>query len=242
MAIAFRAVASNTRASDSGGNKTLTISKPAGTVDDDVMIAVVSNSTNEIDGSFVTPPAGWTSLGAFTRDDGITYNTSEVLYKIADAEPASYAFTVAGGNANASAGIIASYSGVALAPSPIADDAEQANANGTSATAPSVTAVGSEDMLVCCYSAFNSIADNSMSYAPPAGMTERADVHRDIPQNPENFGLGADCTISLNDQLLASAGATGSRTATLSEAATNSGFSVALRSGPAGLGGYHMML
>jgi hypothetical protein len=230
---AFRAVASNSLSGTTTGNKTLTINKPAGTVDGDVMLAIVANVSGVT--AAITAPAGWTSLGAFT----VTETKTEAFRKVAASEGASYAFTVGGGDAHIAAGIIASFSGVTLTPSPIAADAEQSNTTAsTSADAPSVTAPTANEILVCMYSTSGIEGTGFVTSTPPSGMTERADVGR-VQLTSDGY-FEYNLQVSLCDVLLSSSGATGTKTATLSAARTSTGFSVALYSRPTG--GYNMVL
>ena len=234
MAHAFRSVASATISGQTTGNKTLTITKPAGTVNDDVMVAIVS--VLSVDAALLTAPAGWTSLGSFSDANSKT----EAFRKVAASEGASYAFTVSGGDPYAAAGIIASYSGVTLTPSPIDTDAEQSNAASTSATAPSVTPTGTADMLVCCYSSGSTSYGVAVTSTPPSGMTERADAG--IAQQDSSNYSWFDVQVSLNDVLLASAVATGTKVATLSDARANTGFAIALSSAAGAAVGVHMVI
>lgn len=65
----------------------VTINKPAGTVQNDLMIAFLSRDAS---GSNMPPPSGWTQL--IQNDIGTTHR-AEIFYKIAGAsEPASYSF------------------------------------------------------------------------------------------------------------------------------------------------------
>ena len=238
MPIAFRSIAGNSIAGSTAGNQTLTINKPAGTVDGDVMLVVVAQAAAGV----FTPPAGWTSLGTSS-----SYGQADVLYKVASGEGASYAFTVAGGDPHAAVGLIASYSTVELSPSPIDATANQTNASSTSATAPSVTPSATTDMLVCLFSSDSSSNTSVTTSTPPAGMTERGDSGTTYTSS-DGYTV-AYVQASINDVLLASSSPTGAKVATLSAANANSGFSVLLRPvgappppPPAGAVGLHMVI
>lgn len=242
MPIAFRAIAGNTRAGSETGTTSLVVTKPAGTANGDVLVAVVAfaNGTFNLP---ITPPAGWTSLG---YQDGVDYTgRTQMFYKAASGEGASYSFSFDGGGQYAIAALIASYSGAAA--SPIDAVGSQRNAISTNETAPSVTPGAAGAMLVCCYGAEGVNASGPTS-TPPAGMTERSDVSV-VAQPANEYGGYLDIHVSLNDLLLASTSPTGAKTATLSAARENSGFSVLLRSAeapppppPASVAGLHMVV
>lgn len=90
MATAFRSSASASKV-HIGGTDTLTINKPTGTLEGDMLIAILG-----INGTAATNYAlsGWTSLA--NANDGSNYGI-KILWKIAGAsEGASYGFTIAG--------------------------------------------------------------------------------------------------------------------------------------------------
>lgn len=227
MPVAFRSVAQGSVGATNGA-QSLVINKPAGVVDGDVMIAVISST-----GTY-TPPGGWTSLGALTPA-----SRAEVWYRVASGEGASYTWSLADTDGVSAVGIIAAYFGQDLTVT-IDADAEQANAASTSAVAPSVTATIPGDMLVCAFTSSNAEGGPNSS-TPPAGMTERADLYREQVGVDSGYGaLAYTNHVTLCDGLLAASGATGARTATLAAAMANSGHTVAIKGPP--LAGVHMIL
>lgn len=80
------------------------VTKPTGTVDDHVMLAVVAINTN----GAITPPAGWTEID--TAVDGNSRMTA--WYRVADSEGTDYTFTFA---SSRNWGWIGSYAGVDIA-------------------------------------------------------------------------------------------------------------------------------
>ena len=121
----------------------LSLSKPSGTVQNDVIVASIT-----VPGSVTfTAPAGWTSIQrTVTAGNEIT---TQSWYLVAGAgEPSSYSWSWSGGR-SATGGIV-SYSGVDTS-SPIDASASQANASSTTLTAPSVTTTGLTDKLVAVY-------------------------------------------------------------------------------------------
>lgn len=241
MPIAFRSIAGNSLVDNTAGDKTLTINKPAGTVDGDVMLAVVTQASYTAP-PLVAAPAGWASLGAFTNTNG----ESEVFYRTAASEGASYNFTVAGGDPCVAVGAIASYSGVELSPSPIDAVGGQHSASSANATAPSAAPSAVGAMLVCCFCAEGGANTTTVTSTPPSGMTERGDIAR-LGDSTGEYSAALDVQASVNDVLLASADPTGAKTAVLSAARENNGFSVLLRPvgappPPASALGLHMVI
>jgi hypothetical protein len=201
--ITFRAFSST-----NVSGKTLTILRPTGVVQNDVMVAAIywDNSRQPT----ITAPAGWVAI----RRDGSTTNEEVALYyRVATAvEPASYSWTAS--RSIGFTGIIAAYAGASTT-NPI-DAQFGLTGNTASPVAPSVTAAGVNDLLITVWSAWN----NNVTITPPVGMTSRAQFTASDP-------------IDLADTPLADTGATGTQTAT---ASTSPGFwtgqSVALRAAP----------
>lgn len=184
--------------SASGSAQPVTIARPAGVQDGDVLVA--SFATNGNPGT-VTPPAGWTLAPGFPIVGG-TNPYQHVYYKAvtnAASEPASYSWTLS--TSVAWGGGIAAYRGVDQA---IIWDAGPSGAgsgtSSTSAVAPSVTTT-----VANCYLVGGAAANSStVTFTPPPSMTERWDT-----------GAGkANCLA--DNEVWASADATGTRTFTAS--------------------------
>ena len=178
----------------------ITVNKPAGTVSGDVMLASVAVVPNTA--AVNTPPAGWTLLLSTNQT---STNTSRLYtyYKVAGAaEPASYSWTLSGGNTGVVAAV-SSYYGVDTT-APIDASAAQATAKLLTHTAPSVTTTVTGDMLITVHE-----FASARNWTPPAGMTERVDR---ASRGKNNDGV----SLELNTQLLLAVGATGTRTATAS--------------------------
>jgi hypothetical protein len=238
--IAFRAASSASAASGTS----LAVNVPSGTAPGDVMIASVafrpcSSSNNAACTKTIAAPAGWTQIAAIDqRSGGGTggYGLRLFVYhRVATvAEPAAYTWTV--GGAPAATGIvggIVAFSGVDAA-SPIVDAAGQATANGQNHTAPSINPGVANTMLVSTH-----VALSSGTWTPPAGMTERID--RASVATPNDLGI----SLQMNTEPRAAAGATGTRTAVLSNPPvgdTGAAHLLALRPAPnpiALLGGFN---
>jgi hypothetical protein len=194
----------------------LTINTPAGTTANDAMIATIAfrpcSSTNGgTCTTTITPPNGWTLVrGIDTTTGGGTggYGSRHFVYRrtATAAEPASYTWGIGGTPVHAGAvGGIQSFSGVDPT-NPIVAEAGQPTTNAYTHTAPSIdTGTVTGTMLVSSHS-----SNSSGNWTPPTGMTERID----IPSRPVPDALGI--SIEANTELRATSGATGTRTATIS--------------------------
>ncbi|MER7234022.1 hypothetical protein ABT348_24105 [Streptomyces olivaceus] len=85
MTVAYRSTATATNTPGTNA-LSVTVSRPAGTVDGDLLVAVTHGWT----GDTFTPPAGWTLLQQI--DDG-TGLRSRAFIRVADSEPSSYLWT-----------------------------------------------------------------------------------------------------------------------------------------------------
>lgn len=139
----------------------ININKPAGTIEDDLMIATVlrdSANTN------MSAPVGWTQIGQGNANS----SRLAVWYKVAtDTEPASYTFTL--GLSDDVTGSIVTIRNV--------DTINPINISGTATgndeypTAPSVTTTSDNVLLIAVAG-----ADDNGNYTPPAGYTEHVDI------------------------------------------------------------------
>ena len=180
------------------------IPTPAGVQANDVMVAVLDVKVAPT----MTPPAGWNLVSTTANGSNFTH---KVYTKVATAgEPASYTFTI---NENrAISGAISAYSGVNTA-NPVEVTGTAGLGTTTSIAAPSVTSALNGAMLI---GTFGINADSTI--APPAGMTERGEI-----------ASATRIRTEIADMVLASAGATGIKTATAATAAANIGQLIVLR-------------
>src|SRR5438876_4251495 len=203
----------------SGTVPSLTISKPAGVVDGNVMIANIyvapSGATPTI-----TAPAGWTLIRKSVPDPAFySAYVQAVYYKVAAGEGASYTWSVT--NNGATAGGIVAYSGVDTT-NPI--DVENAvfvpgpnNTVNTSFPTPSVVTTVANDMLVASFALWNT-GSPPPNLNAPAGMT----------------GRYAQVDVAGAGQVQATAGRTGGRTGTLPSPSNGWGWAHILALKPAG--------
>ncbi len=209
MAIAFRS------SSIASANEvaSLTITKPAGTVADDLLLVKLSFVP---DGAppVITYPAGWTEI----RKDGVTNGeiVQAVARKVAGAsEPANYVFTWT--TTSDVTGAMHAYSGEDTT-TPIDVHGGQKNASSVSVTAPSVTTTVADTMLV---GFFGLQGNTARTFTPPTGMTERTDGG--------TTGALGGIWAETADQPFVGPGATGTRVATCTVAGINIGQLVAIK-------------
>ncbi len=192
----FRAAAS---AAAPSATLNLTINKPAGTVQNDTMVASISVRP---DTATITEPSGWTLVRRIDNANA-NANSLAVYYKVAGAsEPTSYTWTFS--TSTGSAGGIQTFSGVD-ATTPIDVEAGQITANGLTHDTPSVTTTVANTMIVTSHG-FTS----SATWTPPSGMTEAFDVASQTV--PAIGGIA----IEGNYVIQVAGGATGAKTATAS--------------------------
>jgi len=192
MAIAYRSSSSNT---NFPGTTPLVVNKPTGTASGDILVAVVNSST-----AYATS-SGWTQRATLTS--AFAPSRITVLTLVAGgSEPASYSFAAAGGTIQAAA--ISAYSGGDNA-SPIdgtVTTAEDSDLDGV-VILPSITTTVNNSIIVGCIAP----SDGSAAYvgtAPPGSMTERIDIN-----------TTAAYAVEMADQAITPAGATGTRSFTV---------------------------
>ena len=162
MAISFVAAAT---ASSVGSGTSITVDKPTGTADDDLVAVIVANINN----ATYSTLSGWVKEAETSTPDNISL---AVFTKIADSEPSSWTFTQSGTGWWGWASL--AFRGVDTT-DPVAD-ASTGNAYTTSDTnvrAESVTASGTYTAL--WLGAYIHDVGGAIS-ANPSGFTERVDV------------------------------------------------------------------
>lgn len=154
-------------ASQSGDTSSLTVSKPTGTADGDLMFGFQCSDYGTY--ANLTAPAGWSLLTGLDRGSNLLH--FKVWSKVASSEGASYVFPQ--GSSVDGVIILATLRGV---------DTTAANwlyatpawaANSTSRVAASVSGAASGAVLLC--SSMVDMNDTVASFTPPSGMTEQAD-------------------------------------------------------------------
>ena len=183
------------------GAVSLTITKPAGAVEKDLLVAHVTVRNN---GS-VTAPAGWTQVvnAAYSF-----YLRQTVWYKVAGAsEPANYTWTF--GTSGAAAGGISAFYGIktSTAPGPVnvADTTPQ-TANSGTVTATSITTTTNNALVLAFFA-----ARSNTTFTQATGMTE-------LYEAAASGGMG----IATDSMIQITAGGTGNKTSTVTSS-RNSG-------------------
>ena len=202
-AITFRAA--GTFVCNSANTTTIVLVAPAGVAATDVVEAVIFVSDGT--GTSITPPTGWTLVN---RTDNGTVGGMAVYWALGNV--ASYTFSLGGNNGNM--GFAIAYIGVDNTTPMDAAGVGQANASSATITAPSITTVTANAMLVGFFG-INSVS----TFTAVFGTIEKS----------------GSCAGDLNaalagaDAIQATAGASGTKTETASVAATNIGILSALR-------------
>ncbi len=186
---------------------TVLVDAPTGVVSGDVLVSCLS-----LNGGSVSPtgvPAGWLPIASVAS---IANPHVYGYYRVAGAsEPTSYRWTLSSAVAN-SAGI-ARYSGVDTS-QPLDGAARTATGpSSTTATLPGVTTSGANARLIGCVGVNSGAA--TVLITSPTGMSQAWDI--------------AGKRQELADQTIAAAGATGTRSWSLSSAREWAGWLVALR-------------
>jgi hypothetical protein len=190
-------------ASSSTGSSSLGLTKPSGAVVGDAMVAQVTlRSTGAI-----TAPAGWSQVGATAQDAASPIEQSVFWHRVDGTEPATITFTWAGGNADASGGLV-TYKGVD--PFIGFDQGGSAtispNSGGTTATGNpaglAVTTSVANEMLQAAYGVANGV---TVTQTGAQGLVREWTV--------SSTG-GTKATSGFADGVQAAVGASGNKTAT----------------------------
>jgi hypothetical protein len=192
-----------------GSGGMIYLTKPAGTVAGDILIATIVHAKSAPAQNDLVPNAadGWAKVGTSTVVNGTLSAKLEVWWKRAGAsEPASYAFDVWGSSSNE--GYIAAYSGCVASGSPIDAFSTNSATTGSTATGTGITTTQANDKLL--WIGHNWTASGTL--VPPTGMTERREY-----------------LLYVADQTIAAAGATGNRTQALAANAPWATYMIALK-------------
>ena len=159
--VRYRASANNT----AGAGTSITITKPTGTIDNDVMFAwIVINTIDAI-----TAPAGWTLIRSTTFDTN--QRRASLYWKLAASEGANYQWTTVGAQ-NWAGGITTLYNVNTTSPF----DVENAIATAASPHAtPSVTPAVAANAAILTFFGLYDSAGGANTWTPPTGMTEAWD-------------------------------------------------------------------
>ncbi|MBJ7472961.1 MAG: IPT/TIG domain-containing protein, partial [Solirubrobacteraceae bacterium] len=175
-----------TSCTHSEGSATVVVTKPAGTVADDVMIA----SAVVNDGGNIIPPAGWTAMETDQPNTASWYRVA------GGSEGASYSFTSTSPDTFGVA--ISSFSGADTA-TPIADSAKSSG-TGSSVALPTANGARNGSMR---WSSIGTSPSNNVTFTWSGGMTESCER------------AGNDASLGTAHQVTGT-GATAARTVTIS--------------------------
>lgn len=178
-------LSSASNGNNGSGGTSLTINKPTGTANGDVMVAHVVVRTA---GNTITPPSGWSLV--LRKDSSGSISTATYWKLAGSSEPSSYSWAL--GTSGEASGGIASYTGVNTI-SPIDASNAQYNSGTSNVTNAGVTTFNANDMVVYAVGITTSTTVNV-----PSGFTQ------------EWTGTSSTSTTSeMSDKLFATAGTTG---------------------------------
>jgi hypothetical protein len=202
-------VVEDSTSAGSAGATSLTITAPTGIVAGELLVLFVSTfygaGIPEADTVTNAADLGWTQIGdgaSAGTADGVDARTLAFFKWATDDEPASYILLDFG--TEDVTGAILRLSGVDLGnPIEAFGNTGSINNGNASMVAPDVTAVLTDDLLVCAF-ASNGTGGAAANHSTPGGMTEAEEVAADTS------------TLSVCHETLSASGATGTRTSTRS--------------------------
>jgi hypothetical protein len=190
----------------------LSINKPGGVVDNDLLIALVQHRT--AGGSYTTVPSGWTSIAQNSTNH--TWGVWHKAIPSASGESAtSYSWTVSSA-ASRMCGLIFRVTGAHS--TPIDSTGANASNSGTTQVAiPAVTAVTTQGLLIECAMHVQQTTGTISNWSPPAGTSAIVQANGGGTSGVAAVGAWAGY------ETLSASGSTGTRTPTVSPAVTNTG-------------------
>ena len=206
-------VRSSASASANQGVSTLSIPKPAGTQEGDLLLGVVSHqggSTRDM-----TPPTGWTAVPNADIYEGGNARI-HAWWKVAGAsEPSSYGFTVTGGTSWSSAGGVMAITGANLmSPIETAGGLSTGSTTTTKLTAPALTTTKPNTLLV-----YGGAVNQPATFTPPQFYSEQWDL-----STAATYNVATETAVRTFEET----GSTGTATATLNVAARGVAIHVAV--------------
>ena len=190
-------------ATASTGSSSLGITKPSAAVTGDVMIAQLTVRS----AGAITAPAGWNQIGATAQDAAGPIEQAVFWHRVDGTEPATITFSWAGGNADASGGIV-TYKGV----DPFIGF-DQGGSAVTSMTSGGTAATGNPAGLAVTTSAANEMLQAAYGVANAVTVTQTG--AQGLVREWSVSSTGATkSTSGFADGVQAAAGASGNKTAT----------------------------
>jgi hypothetical protein len=202
--------------SNGSGDSQITVSKPGGTVDNDLMVAFIMANGVTVS----SPPGGWTQqvFQPVTLDSNNGW-----LYcytKIAASEPGSYNWNMNGGFPVDLASI--STYRPASSSQPEAANSGQISGNTSTHTALNITTTHAETLIIAAYFLNRSGTNTSAVNSPPSGMTNRVNVTGQPFSRP-------DFQMVTYDEVLSAAGLYTGKTLTSNPNTWAGGITIGLR-------------
>lgn len=193
-------VAAVASAAAAAKNGDVTVSRPAGATDGELLVAIGFSDPD--DPTFtIVEPSGWSLEDEATGPGGCR---CLVWTKTAASEPTSWTWTMSAGTSNAVH--VLRVTGAAASPVEISPVFGGSTSSTTSHVAPSISPTTAAALLICA--TMEIYTDTGVAtHTPPSGMTEQTD------QGPSDFSPGYQYS-SVATQQLSSSGATGTKTFT----------------------------
>lgn len=157
MTIALRAAQGS---NNGAGSTILTLAVPAGVVNGDVMVAVVTGSVPSGPISFLWPP-GWTLLGS---GKAATTIATTLAWKVASGEPASYNITIT--PSHKACGVVVALSGADVSIPTVAQYGMQSSLNTAATFAPAIGSWAASDGMSIF---FGTAVRGPVSFTAPTG-------------------------------------------------------------------------
>jgi hypothetical protein len=211
VAISFRSAAV---ASNGAAPVLITVSKPAGVVDGDVLVASVVISGDK---TIVAGPSGWSLLDSQVTGSATGDCRHAVYYRVASSEGSSYVWDFSGG-ADCAAAILA-YIGASSSPVDVSASRLMTGST-TDHTAPSVT-TSSDTVAVVAYGT-NPFFNGDTTFTTPSGLTIRAEAD-------PGAGTTNRAVLKMFDLVATGASPTGTKVTTLNNSAKGVAFTVGLK-------------
>jgi len=190
-------------AATSTGSSSLGITKPSAAVKGDVMVAQLTVRSS----GAITAPAGWSQVGSTAQDATGPVEQAVFWHLVDGTEPATITFSWAGGNADASGGIV-TYSGV----DPYLG-IDQGGSAATSMNSGGTAATGNPTGLAITTSAANEMVEAAYGVANGVTITQTGGQTLSREWTVSSTG-GTKVAAGFSDGVKAAAGGSGNKTAT----------------------------
>lgn len=209
--MAFRSAAT---AASGSGTVSLTVDKPAGTVDGDVMVAFVTISA---DRTIAAAPSGWTLLDSRSTGTASGDCLTAAYYKLADGEGDDYVWDFSA-TADAAAAIL-TYEDISN-DAPVNVSSFRLMGSSTTHTSPSVTPSSADTITITAYGT-NPGFNGDTTFTTPSGLTPRAEAD-------PGAGTTNRAVVKVFDKDTPTADPTGENVTTLNNHAKGVAFTVTL--------------